>query len=222
MSEHDDRGLFERIGAILNAPLPGTRPQSGASAPAPDADDETGLLERVKEILSAPLPGSVQAGSGGGSEIGIGTAPAAPGGAPPAATAPTESGQAPTAQTPEVDEDDLDEPWWQQDWAAFRAHRERERSGLARKQEADLEKFRAYQAEEQRRLDEHHRQALLQFSQQQQWRLDAWRQAVAANPGQKPPPPPFPPPGPPGMPPAPGMMPPGAPPPWMRPPGRRR
>ena len=122
-------------------------------------------------------------------------------------------------KTPEFDEDELDEAWWKQDWAAFRAHQQRDRNGLDLKQRRDQENFVAYQQQEKQRFDGHQQQEFEAFTRQQQWRLNAWKQAVARSPGQKPPPPPWD--MPPGAP-MPGPM--SGPPPWMRPPGpgRRR
>jgi len=206
MAQEDDKGFFDRLGEILNAPLPGTqRPSAQAQAPDEDDDDES-LLERVKDILSAPLPGTPQVETGNeasGSAVG-------------------ETGTlAPQAyeKTPELDEDELDEAWWKQDWAGFRAHQERQSNGLDLKQRRDQEKFVAYQQQEKQRFDGHQQQELEAFTRQQQWRLNAWKHAVASSPGQKPPPPPWD--MPPGAP-MPGPM--GGPPPWMRPPGpgRRR
>ena len=206
MAQEEDKGFFDRLGEILNAPLPGTQGQAPQTQ-APAADDDDGsVLERIKDILNAPLPRAPQAESGSG-----------------AATA---SGA--HAKTPEFDEDELDEAWWKQDWAAFRAHQEQERNGLGHKQNGDLEKFKAYQQQEKQRFDGHQQQELAAFINQQHRRLSAWNQAVANSPpGQKPPPPPW------DMP-AGGQRPPqgqpmpggprGGPPPWMRPPGggRRR
>jgi hypothetical protein len=214
MAQKEDKGFFDRLGEILNAPLPGTqRPTSQPQASADDDDDS--LLERVKDILNAPLPGTPQVETGNEAPASVG-----------------QPGQAGTAapqayeKTPEFDEDELDEAWWKQDWAAFRAHQERERNGLDLKQRRDQEKFVAYQQQEKQRFDGHQQQELEAFTRQQQWRLSAWKQAVASSLGQKPPPPPWDmPPGaqmpPPGFP-MPGPM--GGPPPWMRPPGpgRRR
>lgn len=223
MSEQEDKGFFDRLGEILNAPLPGTRPSEAPRPPAEPqattAEEDPSLLERIKEILNTPLPGSADAQG----------VPSSPSGEPP--THPrADSGGTPAdqgGQTPDLDEDDLDEKWWKQDWAAFRAHQAQERQGLEEKQRGDLAKFAAYQDQEKRRFEAHQQQELDFFRQQQHWRLNAWRQAVAANPGGRPPPPPW------GMPAVPGMMPQGGPPiggppggpmgppPWMRPSGRR-
>jgi hypothetical protein len=212
MAQEEDKGFFDRLGEILNAPLPGTQGQAPQTQ-APAADDDDGsVLERIKDILNTPLPGTPQAESGSGGS-------AAPAGQQP--------GTAAQVKTPEFDEDELDEAWWKQDWAAFRAHQEQERNGLNLKQGGDLEKFKAYQQQEKQRFDGHQQQEFAAFTSQQQRRLSAWNQAVANSPpGQKPPPPPWDMPAggqrPPQGQPMPGPM--GGPPPWMRPPGggRRR
>ncbi len=220
MAQDEDRGFFERLGDILNAPLPGTQaPEARRETAAPTDDDDDSLLERIKDILSTPLPGTSQADT---PDAAPATAARA-GGA--VAAEPVEQGhesiEPSPAKTPELDEDDLDQAWWKQEWAAFRAHQQRERDGLDLKQQRDLEKFAAYQQQEQQRFEQHQQQELAAFTHQQHLRLRAWQQAAAARPGQTPPPPPWgmPPPGPPGMPPH-GQ--PGGPPPWLRPGGRRR
>jgi len=209
MAEENDKGFFDRLGEILNAPLPGTQQAAEPSGTAAAGEDDDSLMERIKDILNAPLPGAHGAESGDP--------------APGSASLPTSAGTSvqpqSTQPTPELDEDDLDETWWKQEWAGFRAHQERERQGLELKQRRDHEKFAAYQQQEKQRFAGHQQQELEAFTRQQQWRLNAWQQAVANSPGQKPPPPPW------NMPPGGGMPGPMAgPPPWMQPPGpgRRR
>jgi hypothetical protein len=220
MAQEDDKGFFDKLGEIFNAPLPGTQ-RSGSQPQVPaDDDDDDSLLERIKDVLQTPLPGTPQAESGNQTPGPASTSPAGQ----PTATG-TVAPQSPE-KTPKLDEDDLDEAWWHQDWAGFRAHQERERHGLELKQRRDQEKFAAYQQQESQRFHDHQRQELDAFTRQQQWRLNAWRQAVANSPGQKPPPPPW------DMGPGAQMMPPGSPmpgpmsgpQPWMGPlgPGRRR
>lgn len=220
MSQQDERSFFDRLGEILNAPLPGTKApkaqQTSERTEEISGQEDASLLERIKEILNTPLPGS--GGSHGPSasadqegtpqETGAGAGPA-PSSAQEIPNAGTHAAGAPAhedARTPDLDEDDLDEQWWKQDWAAFRAHQEQERQGLEQKQSVDLAKFAAYQDAEKRRFEAHQQQELNVFRQQQQWRLSAWKQAMAANPGGRPPPPPW------GMPVPPGMVPPGGPP----------
>ena len=219
MAQDQDKGFFDRLGEIFNAPLPGTQRPTAQTQRTADEDDETSLLERVRDILATPLPGTTQAESG--SDLGAPDQSQQP--PPEVSTAPAPQ---PRAKTPELDEDELDEEWWQQDWAAFRAHQARERDGLDLKQRGDYEKFTAYQQQEKQRFDEHQQQELEAFTHQQHWRLNAWKQALANSPGHKPPPPPWGmPPGAPRMPPDyPGPGPMGGPPPWVRAPGpgRRR
>lgn len=206
-----DKGFFDKLGEILNAPLPGT--QAPASQTETSAgDDDNSMLERIKDILNSPLPGTQQSAPGNETS-------GVPAGQPgQAGTVTTQAHE----KTPEFDEDELDEAWWKQDWAAFRAHQAQERNGLDLKQRRDQEKFVAYQQQEKQRFDGHQQQEFAAFTHQQQWRLNAWKQAVASSPGQKPPPPPW------NMPPGQQAIPPGGPisgpPPWMRPPGpgRRR
>jgi len=214
MAQEEDKGFFDKLGEILNAPLPGTQGQTPQTQ-APTDDDDGSILERIKDILNAPLPGTPQAEPGNEASA----APAGQTDQAGAAVAPVQE------KTPEFDEDELDEAWWQQDWAAFRAHQEQERNGLDLKQKGDLEKFVAYQQQEKQRFDGHQQQEFAAFTHQQQWRLSAWKQAVANSPpGQKPPPPPWDSAAGSRMPrsghPMPGPM--GGPPPWMRPPGRGR
>ena len=212
MAQEENKGFFDKLGEILNAPLPGTQgPASRQTQSSPqDDDDDDSLLERVKDILNAQLPGTPQTET---------STPAEPSG-----HANTEA--APQEKTPELDEDDLDEAWWKQDWATFRAHQTQEHNGLDMKQRGDLEKFSAYQQQEKQRFDQHQQQEFDAFLHMQGWRKAAWNQAVAGSPpGRKPPPPPWNMPTGQRMPPGSQMAGPGgAPPPWMRSPrpGRRR
>ena len=173
MAQEEEKGFFDRLGEILNAPLPGSQ---GAPAQQPrsstDEDDDDTLLERIKDILNAPLPGTPQADSSEGA------APADQQG--PAAEAGTEAATPPREKTPEIDEDDLDEAWWKQDWSAFRAHQAQEGNGLALKQQRDQEKFAAYQQQEKQRFDAHQQQEYAAFVQMQGWRQAAGSKAATA------------------------------------------
>lgn len=213
MAQEEDKGFFDKLGEILNAPLPGTQGQT--PQPQAPADDDDSVLARIKDILNAPLPGTPPAET----ENETSAAPAEQSGPAGAAASPVQE------KTPEFDEDELDEAWWKQDWAAFRAHQEQERNGLDLKQKRDLEKFVAYQLQEKQHFDGHQQQEFAAFTHQQQWRLNAWKQAVVNSPpGQKPPPPPWDVAAGSRMPPSghPARGPMGGPPPWMRPPGRGR
>ena len=212
MAQEEDKGFFDKLGEILNAPLPGTQgPASQQTQSSTREDDDDSLLERVKDILNAQLPGTPQTET---------STPAGPSDQAGTEAAPQHE------KTPELDEDDLDEAWWKQDWATFRAHQEQERNGLDLKQRGDQEKFAAYQQQEKQRFDGHQQQEFKAFVHMQSWRQAAWNQAVAGSPpGHKPPPPPW------NMPSGSQMMPPGSPmpgpgggpPPWMRrPPPRGR
>ena len=67
MADNDDKGFFDRLGEILNTPLPGTKTASTTPAPAAPGspqDDDGGLLERIRDILSTPLPGTTVSGGG--------------------------------------------------------------------------------------------------------------------------------------------------------------
>ena len=210
MAQEEDKGFFDKLGDILNAPLPGTQgPPSQQTQSTSQDDDNDSLLERVKDILNTQLPGTPQTEAS----------------TPAGQSSQSSTEAAPQEKTPELDEDDLDEAWWKQDWAAFRAHQTQERNGLDLKQRKDQEKFAAYQQQEKQRFDGHQQQEFDAFVRMQSWRQTAWQQALAGSPpGQKPPPPPW------SMPPGSPMMPPespmpgpgGGPPPWMRPPGMGR
>ena len=89
----EDKGFFDKLGEILNAPLPGTQgTASEQTQPSSPVNDDDSLLERVKDILNTPLPGTPQTET---------TTPAGQSGQGGTAT--------PQEKTPEVDEDDLDE-----------------------------------------------------------------------------------------------------------------
>ncbi len=122
MAQEDDKGFFDRLGEILNAPLPGTERPSAQTQVAVDEEDDDSLMERIKDILNAPLPGTAQADTAG--EAAGSTPPTASASNTPAGPAAQTDAAAPQVRerTPQLDEDELDEPWWQQDWAAFRAH----------------------------------------------------------------------------------------------------
>ena len=157
MAQEEDKGFFDRLGEILNAPLPGTQAPTSPT-PAPADDDDDSILERIKDILNTPLPGTPQVETGNEAS---GAPVEQPGQAGTAATRVQE-------KTPEFDEDELDEAWWKQDWAAFRAHQEQEHNGLDLKQRRDLEKFVAYQQQEKQRFDGHQQHEFETFTHQQQ------------------------------------------------------
>jgi hypothetical protein len=216
MEPGDETSFFDRLGEILNAPLPGTARKPAGTADTADEDDEDSLLERVKDILARQLPGTANAGERPAETT-------ATAGAPPAGkqeVPPAEADAAGDEALPDPDE--MEENWWDREWDAFRAHQEQERKGFNLKQRRDQETFARYQEQEKLRFDAHQQQEFEGFRRQQQWKLDSWKQRVeqqAAGPAQAPgrmPPPPW------------AAMPPGPfpggfpPPPGMRPPPRRR
>ena len=123
--EEQQKSFFERLGEILNAPLPGTVAKSKpASTEANTADDsvavDDSLLARVKEILNTPLPGSDA----------------------------LDKKLVEAVEFPEITERDVQENWWETDWAAFKAHQEQDRMGLNVKQRQDQTGFAEYQEQE--------------------------------------------------------------------------
>ena len=210
MSEQkeEESSFFQKLGNILNAPLPGTNPvESKAPEKDKESDDDESLLEYIKEILNAPLPGTIS-----GDDEATGTAgQSADTTTPPQPVDKEVTAVAEDTSAPVTEE--LSEDWWERDWKAFQAHQERERKGLGLKQRRDQEMFARYQEEEKRRFYVHQELQFEHFKQQQQYKMELWRQQIEnMAAGQTAPPRPWvmaPPPPPP--------PPPGAPiPPWMR------
>jgi len=219
MATSEDKGFINRLGEILNTPLPGTQaPTTPAqSQGGPQAAGDDGLLGRIRDILSQPLPGTAPAGAGA---PGTPSNPQAPVESQVQAQPRTEHTPQPQGQVAQPSGDlsagTLGEDWWRQDWAAYEAHRAEESRGLALEQGQDKAKFEAFQAQERQRFAEHQQQEAEQFHQYQQWKLNAWnlyQESIRA--GRPLPPPPFL--MPPGTPQ--GMMPPGPGPDMRRPPG---
>jgi hypothetical protein len=225
MASDDEKDFFDRLGEILNAPLPGTRKAGSPTPQASDAeaDDEESLLERIKDILTSPLPGTALPEGDESIESADSTRPVTAG---PAADSDPQPEASLAPPVPGAEE--LEESWWDRDWAAFQAHQDRERGVFNIKQRRDQETFAKYQEQEKLRFDGHQKQEFELFRRQQQWKLDNWKQQIEQQarrqgppPGWQPPPSPWgavPPPSPfPGQfPPPPGMFPP----PWAR--GRKR
>jgi hypothetical protein len=220
MEPNDESSFFDKLGEILNAPLPGTARKETGSAKTVDEEDDDSMLERVKDILQHTLPGAVAA-----EQESAGTAPPAGKTTTGAAEAPVTDAAAATDE-PAPDPDTMEENWWDREWDAFRSHQDRERNGFNLKQRRDQETFARYQEQEKMRFDTHQKQEFEGFRRQQQWKLDGWKQRIEQQaagqvpaPGRMPPPspwaaiPPGPYPG--GFPPLPGVRPP-------HPRGRRR
>lgn len=187
MEPKDETNFFDKLGEILNAPLPGTARKQTGPAEAVDEDDEDSILERVKDILQQSLPGTAAAGqeSDGASPSSAGQATAGPGEAADATA---------TAVEPAPDPDEMEENWWDHEWDAFRAHQDKERNGFNLKQRRDQETLARYQQQEKMHFDAHQKQEFENFRRQQQWKLDGWKQRIeqqaagqAHAPGRMPP-----------------------------------
>ncbi len=68
--KEQQKSFFEKMGEILNSPLPGTMhsPAEPSEASATNNTDQINendgsLLARIKDILNTPLPGSKKSGS---------------------------------------------------------------------------------------------------------------------------------------------------------------
>ena len=95
-----DKGFFERLGEILNAPLPGAEQGKNTKSDKPAAENEEDtILDRIRDILTQPLPGT---------------------------NAPEASGKDEQAV---IDEEDFSEKWWDHDWELFKAHQDEDRQG---------------------------------------------------------------------------------------------
>lgn len=176
--EEQKKSFFERMGEILNAPLPGTESKPQPSTEIKEGDDND-LLARVKDILNTPLPGSETLDQQINPESTV-TVSAEP------------------STTVEVKEDDFVENWWEEDWKAFKAHQEQDRKGLNIKQRQDQEGFAQYQEQERFQFEMYQAQEFEIFQNQQQAKIN-WiqDQQLAAAAGQQavqygmvPPPPP--------------------------------
>jgi hypothetical protein len=231
MTDNADKGFFDRLGELLNTPLPGTQqptgtqPSPGSVTPSAAVDDEAGLLAHIRDILNTPLPGTAQAGTSAAEPDGQVAAPTgavadAAAAETPAPWPDSSAAEATTVASSEeqmippgadLAEGALDEDWWRRDWDAFKAHQTQEGRGLEMKQSQDRDKFAAFQEQERQRFAAHQSQEEAAFRHHQQWKLNTWRQyREALKSGRPLPPPPFA--LPPGAPMPPGMpMPPGAP-----------
>jgi len=213
MKPSDESGFFDKLGEILNAPLPGTARKQAGPAESVDEDDEDSLLERVKDILTQQLPGTASAGERPGEVT------ATTGEASIEEQEAKSAGVAVAGADSAPDPDEMEENWWDREWDHFRAHQEKERKGFNLKQRRDQETFARYQEQEKMHFDAHQQREFEDFRRQQQWKLDGWKQRIeqqaggqAPAPGRMPPPSPWaampPGPFPGGFPPRPGMRPP--------------
>ena len=151
MSEENStlkKSFFERMGDILNAPMPGTeaKPKTKLPSDIKEGDDES-LLARIKDILNTPLPGS--------ETLDKQVAEANPG----------------FDIFPEISEADVQENWWETDWAEFKAHQDQDRKGLNMKQRVDQEDFAKYQEQERSQFEAYQAKEFELFQAQQQAKL---------------------------------------------------
>ncbi len=178
-----EKSFFDRLGELLNQPLPGTEAKNDAAkAPAKNENedskenDDDSLLARIRDILNTPLPGSE--------------------------TLDKQIAEAkPQDILPEISEADVQENWWETDWAEFKAHQEQDRKGLNMKQRMDQEDFAKYQEQERTQFEafqakefelfQAQQQAKLYWIQDQQMKAAMGQQAalVAEMPGAMIPPP---------------------------------
>lgn len=180
--ETQQKSFFEKLGEVLNKPLPGTEAKPKAPAEISEGDDDS-LLARIKDILNTPLPGSEKLNQQLDPEI--------------SKTASAE--EIPAVVEPEVSEADFQENWWDIDWAEFKAHQAQDRKGLNMKQRQDQEGFAQYQEQERFQFEmyqakefeifQHQQQAKMNWIQNQQLAADAGEQPVQY--GMVPPPPPI-------------------------------
>ncbi len=179
MSEQETeqkKSFFERMGEILNAPLPGTEAKPTIKLPSEikEGDDDS-LLARIKEILNTPLPGSETLDKQVAKD------------------------NPDVDMLPQISEQDVQENWWETDWAEFKAHQEQDRKGLNMKQRMDQEDFAKYQEQERTQFEAYQSKEFELFQAQQQAKL-YWIQdqqmkaamgkgnALADNSGLVPPP----------------------------------
>ncbi len=139
----EKKSFFERMGEILNSPLPGTVAAPSTTSKDSKVDDNSSsddsLLSRIRDILNTPLPG---ADSLKGKLIDL-----------------------------EVTQDDVQENWWKTDWADFQAHQDQDRKGLNMKQRQDQEGFAQYQEQERGQFEAYQTKEFELFQAQQQAKL---------------------------------------------------
>ncbi|MEE9446275.1 MAG: hypothetical protein V3V19_11490 [Cocleimonas sp.] len=151
--QEQQKNFFEKMGEILNAPLPGTMPSDATKADRAkkagtnsggNAGDDGSLLARIKDILNTPLPG--------GDAL---------------------KGQVVDLEknTIEISESDVQENWWETDWAEFKAHQDLDRKGLTMKQQMDQTGFAEYQIQEREQFEAYQSSEFALFQAQQQAKL---------------------------------------------------
>ena len=144
------KSFFERMGEILNAPLPGTEAKTTAK-PVDDSEVteiDDSLLSRIKDILNTPLPGN------------------------DTLEGQVELGKSLDEIRLEVTEKDVPENWWDTDWKEFKAHQDLDRKGLNVKQRQDQEGFAQYQEQERFQFEMYQAQEFDMFQAQQQAKIN--------------------------------------------------
>lgn len=166
--EDQKKSFFERMGEILNAPLPGTeaKPEAERKSKLPNELEGGGdgnLLARIRDILNTPLPGSEMLNQ----EIILETTEIKP-------------------TILDVSEEDFVENWWEEDWKVFKEHQDQDRKGLNMKQRQDQEGFAQYQEQEHLQFEMYQAQEFEIFQNQQQAKIN-WLQdqQLAAAAGQE-------------------------------------
>ena len=150
--EEQQKSFFERMGELLNTPLPGTEAKPTVAtdvvvANKDEADVDDSLLARIRDILNTPLPGSDTLNENIAKKKG-------------------------EVIFPEITEKDVQENWWEADWAAFKAHQDQDRKGLNVKQRKDQEGFAYYQEQERYQFELYQAQEFDLFQQQQQAKIN--------------------------------------------------
>jgi hypothetical protein len=146
------KSFFEKMAEVLNSPLPGTM---GKPAQSPDLsvdaniesqgdEKNDSLLSRIKDILNTPLPGS---GDLTGQVVDL------------------------EKKAIEITESDVQENWWETDWAEFKAHQDQDRKGLTMKQQMDQSNFAEYQVQEREQFETYQNSEFELFQAQQQAKL---------------------------------------------------
>lgn len=153
-----DKGFFEKLGEILNAPLPGAEPAKPENSGKSEENSEDSILDRVREILSQPLPGTRLPEISKKEEESV------------------------------IEDEDFSEKWWDRDWELFKQHQDKDRQGFNMKQRKDQESFARYQELERTTFDDFQRQEFEMYQQHQQWKMNVWQERMSQGESVEPPP----------------------------------
>lgn len=147
-TETNNKSFFEKMGELLNKPLPGTEanPSISKENTQANANDENSILTRIRDILNTPLPGSeIMQEQLEGKLVDL------------------ES---------ELSEEDFVENWWEADWQVFKEHQDQDRKGLNMKQRMDQEGFAQYQEQERLQFEAYQNKEFEVFQAQQQAKIN--------------------------------------------------